>query len=60
MARLTAEHIPAPGIARWHKGDHTYVCNCGYTVPPHRRLKVIEDRLDNHFKKKHGNRGMRI
>ena len=39
-------------------GRH-YICKCGWKTS-HPRIKVMEDRVDWHFKKRHGDRGIRL
>lgn len=40
-------------------GRHTAECSCGWAAY-HRRLKVVEDKIDAHLSKKHDGRGIRL
>lgn len=40
-------------------GYRTAECSCGW-AGWHRRLKVLDDRIDKHLNTKHGGRGIRL
>jgi hypothetical protein len=52
------DHIPlGMGVVKFD--GRYYGCKCGWKTT-HPRVKVMEDRVDQHFRKRHGGRGIRI